>query len=82
MSDEKGDAARGIRARVKRFGLRVVCLSCATRARHFPESGRVRDALCRRCGLRELRPEWWVARYPDRAREEVKRARILQAIFD
>ena len=74
--------AVSIRRRLARFGLRVLCLACGAPGRHFPDSGRVRDARCRACGAQELRPTWWVDRYETRAREEVRRARGRVALFD
>lgn len=62
--------ARGslaVKARVEKHGLKVTCLGCGAQGRHFPRDGRLRHARCPLCGG-TLKPDWWIARFPGRAR--------------
>jgi hypothetical protein len=83
MSDR---ATASIVARLRRYGLRVMCSRCAQEQRHFPQSGRLRDARCTdpaRIGCRgqELRAVAWVDENPERWGELVGRTRARLAPF-
>lgn len=56
---------RSIVERIRRYGLRVMCASCANVDRHFPQNGRLRDARCKRCGG-ELRSVAWIDKDAER----------------
>ena len=61
--------------RLKKYGIRVVCLMCSTEARHRPGEGRLRNRPCHECGMQRLRPVWWTEKYPTKAEAETKRVR-------
>jgi len=52
-----------VRRRIDRYGLRVLCAACDWESRHFPQSGRIRDARCPRCGATELHAKAWAEKY-------------------
>lgn len=72
------------RERCRRYGLRVVCLSCKNLSRHFPESeGPLRDRTCARCGTPGcIRAFWWVKKYPEKATGEVQDALRIHATLN
>lgn len=72
----------GVKERIEKYGLRVVCLACGTTARHFPQSGRLRDSRCRLCGVPGFVVSWpWVCKYPTRAEVKRKQAQsVAQAL--
>lgn len=57
-----------IHARVEKFGLKVCCLICGFRGRHFTaKQGRLRNRQCPSCGWKSLRTISWIGRYPQKA---------------
>lgn len=64
--------------RLRRYGLRVLCMRCGEESRHYPQSGRLRERACT-CGGR-LRARSWVLRYPDQARALRKAEGALDAL--
>lgn len=72
----------GIRERLERYGLRVVCLGCGEPARHFPRSGRLRNTRCRHCGLPGFVVSWaWVCKYTTKAEAKRRQAQqVMQAL--
>ena len=72
-----------IRARVERYGLRVVCLGCGARGRHRPSfDGRLRLRSCPNCGG-ALRSLAWALAPKNRAKVRVaaEAERALVAIL-
>jgi len=67
--------AQSVYKRVKKYGVRIVCLMCAWEGRHHPGDVRLRNRKCSQCGLQRLRPQWWIERYPSKAAAETKRVR-------
>lgn len=56
--------------RLERYGLRVICLSCAKegRVKRKPGDPRLRHRRCPRCGVTgAVRSKAWVERFPERA---------------
>lgn len=64
-----------VKARIHKYGIRVICLMCSWEGRHKPQMGRLRDRHCTGCGLARLRPRWWIEKYPTKAHAEIKRVR-------
>lgn len=61
--------------RVRKYGIRTICIMCGDEGRHRPGAGRLRDVSCHECGMKRLRPRWWVEKYPTKAAAETKRVR-------
>lgn len=45
----QGKNGRAMRERLERHGLKVVCVECGARCRHFQARGRLREKACPRC---------------------------------
>jgi ribosomal protein S14 len=70
----------GVKERIAKYGLRVICLACGTPARHFPHSGRLRNQTCRQCGVPGFVVSWaWVCRFTTRAEQKRKKAQEVMA---
>lgn len=72
--------------RIARYGIRVQCLMCGWEGRHNKQGNhrktidgfptiRLRERMCDSCGLKRLRPLWWIEKYPTKAHAETKRVR-------
>ena len=73
----------GVRERVGRFGLKIVCLACKGYGRHRTEDGTLGSRVCPRCGTPgSMRPLWWIRKYPELARAEVGVAVRLMGTLD
>lgn len=76
-------------SRIARYGIRVMCLMCGWEGRHNKvartQTGgtvRLRERGCDRCGLKRLRPTWWIEKYPAKAHAEAKRIRNTRFLMD
>jgi len=83
-----------VKAKLAKYGLRVVCLACGWEGRWYRtpeprelcnlmgvpvrESRRLRDATCGRCNAVALRSRYWVEEHPDRAAVAADRVRSVQ----
>lgn len=61
--------------RIRKYGIRTLCMMCGYEGRHRPGQGRLRDRACTGCGMQRIRPRWWVEKYPTKAHAELKRVR-------
>jgi len=76
-------------SRIARYGIRVMCLMCGWEGRHnrmarkeIGHTVRLRERGCDRCGLKRLRPTWWIEKYPAKAHAEAKRVRATRFLMD
>jgi hypothetical protein len=65
----------GVKERLEKYGLRVICLACGPPTRHFPGHGRLRNQTCRYCRVPGFMVSWaWVCKYPWKAEQKRKQA--------